>query len=50
VRKLVDGLVAATRAMEHRAKSLEGELQASSQQVTELRTTADVRKESMTDP
>jgi len=51
VRKLVDGLVAATRAMEHRTKSLEGELQASSQQVTELRTKlADVRKESMTDP
>jgi diguanylate cyclase len=37
--------------MEHRAKSLEGELQASSQQVSELRTKlADVRKESMTDP
>jgi len=51
VRKLVDGLVAATRAMEHRAKSLEGELQASSQQVSELRVKlADVRKESMTDP
>jgi len=51
VRKLVDGLIAATRAMEQRAKSLEGELQASSQQVTELRTKlADVRKESMTDP
>jgi diguanylate cyclase len=51
MRKLVDGLVAATRAMEHRTKSLEGELQASSQQVTELRTKlADVRKESMTDP
>ena len=51
VRKLVDGLVAATRAMEHRTKSLEGELQASSEQVTELRTKlADVRKESMTDP
>jgi diguanylate cyclase len=51
VRKLVDGLVAATLAMEHRAKSLEGELQASSEQVTELRTKlADVRKESMTDP
>ena len=34
-----------------RAKSLEGELQASSQQVNELRTKlADVRKESMTDP
>ncbi|HET7084970.1 MAG TPA: GGDEF domain-containing protein [Rhizomicrobium sp.] len=51
VRKLVDGLVAATRAMEQRTKSLEGELQASSQQVSELRTKlADVRKESMTDP
>ncbi|HJT42642.1 MAG TPA: GGDEF domain-containing protein [Rhizomicrobium sp.] len=50
VRKLVDGLIAATRAMEQRAKSLESELQASSQQVTELRTKlADVRKESMTD-
>jgi len=51
VRKLVDGLIAATRAMEHRAKSLEGELQASSQQVSELRDKlADVRKESLTDP
>src|SRR6201996_4100334 len=51
LRKMVDGLIAATRAMEVRAKSLEGELQASSQQVTELRTKlADVRKESMTDP
>jgi diguanylate cyclase len=49
--KLVEGLIAATRAMEIRAKSLEGELQASSQQVSELRTKlADVRKESMTDP
>jgi diguanylate cyclase len=51
LRKLVDGLIAATRAMEMRAKSLEGELQASSQQVSELSTKlADVRKESMTDP
>jgi diguanylate cyclase len=51
LRKLVDGLISATRAMEVRAKSLEGELQASSQQVNELRTKlADVRKESMTDP
>jgi diguanylate cyclase (GGDEF)-like protein len=51
VRKLVEGLIAATRAMEHRAKSLEGELQASSQQVSELRDKlADVRKESLTDP
>jgi len=51
LRKLVDGLIAATRAMEQRTKSLEGELQASSQQVSELRSKlADVRKESMTDP
>jgi diguanylate cyclase len=51
VRKLVEGLIAATRAMEERAKSLEGELQASSQQVNELRDKLDdVRKESMTDP
>jgi diguanylate cyclase len=51
LRRLVDGLIAATRAMELRTKSLEGELQASSQQVNELRTKlADVRKESMTDP
>ena len=51
LRKLVDGLVAATRAMEHRTKSLEGELQASSEQVTELRSKLDnVRKESLTDP
>jgi diguanylate cyclase len=51
LRKLVEGLVAATRAMEQRAKALEGELQASSQQVTELRDKLDdVRKESLTDP
>jgi diguanylate cyclase len=51
LRKLVDGLIAATRAMEQRTKSLEGELQASSQQVTDLRCKLDdVRKESMTDP
>jgi diguanylate cyclase len=51
LRKLVEGLVAATRAMEQRAKALEGELQASSQQVHELRGKLDdVRKESMTDP
>ena len=44
LRKLMDGLICATRAMEHRAKSLEGELQASSQQVTDLRyKLADVR-------
>jgi diguanylate cyclase len=51
VRKLVENLIAATRAMEQRAKNLEGELQASSQQVSELRTKlADVKKESLTDP
>jgi diguanylate cyclase len=51
LRKLVEGLVAATRAMEQRAKALEGELQASSQQVHELKGKLDdVRKESMTDP
>ena len=51
LRKLVDGLIAATHAMEQRAKNLEGELQASSQQVTELRDKLDdVRKESLTDP
>src|SRR3954468_2312700 len=51
MRKLVEGLVAATRAMEQRAKVLEGELQASSQQVHELKGKLDdVRKESMTDP
>jgi len=51
MRKLVDGLIAATRAMEQRAKSLEGELKASSEQVNELRDKLDnVRKESLTDP
>src|SRR4051812_4693499 len=50
-RKLVDGLLAATREMENRTKSLEGELQRSSEQVTELRSKLDnVRKESLTDP
>ena len=50
LRKLVDGLIASTRAMEQRAKSLENELQSSSQQVSDLRNKlADVRKESMTD-
>ena len=51
LRALVDGLIAATRAMEARTRSLEGELQASSEQVNELRSKLDnVRKESMTDP
>jgi len=51
LRKLVDGLLTATRVMEQRAKSLEGELQASSAQVNDLKSKLDnVRKESMTDP
>jgi diguanylate cyclase len=51
LRKLVSGLVAATREMEQRTKSLEGELQRSSEQVRDLRSKLDnVRKESLTDP
>ena len=51
LRKLVEGLIAATREMEQRTKSLEGELQASSAQVSELRDKLDnVRRESLTDP
>ena len=51
LRKLVDGLLAATHAMEQRTKSLEGELQRSSEQVSDLRSKLDnVRKESLTDP
>ena len=51
LRTLVGGLIAATREMEQRTKSLEGELQKSSAQVRELRSKLDnVRKESLTDP
>jgi diguanylate cyclase len=51
MRKLVEDLIGATRAMESRTKELEGELQKSSDQVTELRGKLDnVRKESLTDP
>jgi diguanylate cyclase len=51
MRKLVEDLIVATKAMESRAKSLEGELQKSSEQVVELRSKLDdVRKESLTDP
>jgi diguanylate cyclase len=51
LRKLVSGLLAATREMEGRTKSLENELQRSTDQVRELRTKLDsVRKESLTDP
>jgi diguanylate cyclase len=50
LRKLVDGLMAATHAMENRAQELEGELQRSSHEVSELKTKLDsVRKESLTD-
>jgi diguanylate cyclase len=51
MRKLVEDLIGATRAMETRTKALEGELQKSSEQVNDLRgKLADVRKESLTDP
>jgi diguanylate cyclase len=51
MRKLVEELIAATHAMETKTKALEGELQKSSAQVSELRgKLADVRKESLTDP
>jgi diguanylate cyclase len=51
VAKMVERLVGATRAMEVRTKALEGELQRSSEHVTELKTQLDtVRKESRIDP
>ncbi len=51
LKRLVTNLVSATKAMENRARALEGELQSSSQQVSELKTQLDhVRKESLTDP
>jgi diguanylate cyclase len=51
LRKLVDGLLAATREMQSRTRVLEGELQKSSDQVSELRDKLDnVHKESLTDP
>jgi diguanylate cyclase len=51
MRALVNGLLAATREMEQRTRSLEGELQRSSEQVSDLRSKLDnVRKESLTDP
>ncbi|MEI9993235.1 MAG: diguanylate cyclase [Rhizomicrobium sp.] len=50
LRQLVGNLVAATKSMETRTRSLERELQQSSQQVGELRAQLDkVRKESLTD-
>jgi len=51
IAKMVNRLVGATKAMENRAKTLEEELQRSSEQVTELKTQLDtVRKESRIDP
>jgi diguanylate cyclase len=50
LRNLVDGLLGATRAMEERTKNLEGELERSSEQVSELKVQLDdVRKESRID-
>lgn len=51
MRRLVDGLMGATQAMEARARILEDELQRSSIEVSDLKTKLDdVRKESLTDP
>ena len=51
LRNLVGGLLSATKAMEERTRSLEGELQTSSQQVNELKSQLDnVRQEALTDP
>jgi diguanylate cyclase len=51
LRKLVGGLITSTKAMESRTKSLETELENSSQQVNDLKSKLDdVRKESLTDP
>jgi len=50
LRKLVDGLLGATHAMETRTKELETKLQNSSNEIGELKTKLDnVRKESLTD-
>jgi diguanylate cyclase len=50
IRKFVDTLIGATQAMEARTKTLEEELQHSSQQVSQLKAQLnDVRKESLTD-
>lgn len=51
MRQIIESLIGATKAMEDRTKSLEGELQRSSHQVSELKAQLDdVRKESLTDP
>jgi diguanylate cyclase len=50
-RKLMEGLIGATQAMEARTRVLEDELHKSSTEVNELKTKLDdVRKESLTDP
>lgn len=50
IKTLVDSVIVATRAMEARTHALEGELQKSSREVTELRGKLEtVRKESLTD-
>ena len=50
-RKIMDGILDATRAMETRTKELEGELSRASAEVQDLRVKLDdVRKESLTDP
>jgi diguanylate cyclase len=51
MRQLVANLIAATKAMEDKTRALEGELQKSAEQVTELSGQLDdVRKETLTDP
>lgn len=51
LRKMIDGLVSATHSMEARTKELEGELQRSAHEVSDLKAKLDdVRKESLTDP
>lgn len=51
LQKLVGGLITATKTMEERARSLENELQSSSEQVGQLKTQLDnVRREALTDP
>src|SRR6185369_6372120 len=51
LRKLVGNLISATKEMENKTHTLESELHASSQQVSELKTQLEsVRKESLTDP
>ncbi|MBL6852993.1 MAG: diguanylate cyclase [Alphaproteobacteria bacterium] len=51
LRKLVSNMISATKEMETKTHTLERELHASSQQVTDLKTQLEsVRKESLTDP